>query len=86
MGKAKRKVKTKDKKQKPPRNKNKGPMWVVENDRVVRTRRSCPKCGPAVFLAIHYDRVHCGNCGFTDYPDKGNEQHGDKMRARRRRE
>ncbi|MHA1745765.1 MAG: 30S ribosomal protein S27ae [Promethearchaeota archaeon] len=68
---AKRKVKTKEKIQKPPRNKNKGPMWTVEGDSVVRQRRSCPKCGPGVFLAVHYDREHCGKCGYTQFKRTG---------------
>tara|TARA_Y100000310_G_C20468918_1_gene709022 strand:- start:455 stop:643 length:189 start_codon:yes stop_codon:yes gene_type:complete len=29
-------------------------------------KRSCPKCGPGVFLAIHKDRVHCGKCSYTE--------------------
>ena len=68
---AKRKVKTKDKRQQPPRNKNKGPMWVIEGDKVVRARKTCPKCGPANFLADHYDRMHCGNCGYTLFKRTG---------------
>ncbi|MFX1500941.1 MAG: 30S ribosomal protein S27ae, partial [Promethearchaeota archaeon] len=27
-----------------------------EGDKLVRTQRSCPKCGPSYFLANHYDR------------------------------
>jgi small subunit ribosomal protein S27Ae len=64
---AKRKVKTKEKKQKKPRNKNKSPMWTLEGEKVVRARKSCPKCGPATFLAEHYDRMHCGKCGYTSF-------------------
>jgi small subunit ribosomal protein S27Ae len=62
---AKRKVKTKEKRQKTSRNKNKGPMWNIEGDKIIRTHKSCPKCGPGVFLADHYDRMHCGACGYT---------------------
>ena len=68
---AKRKVKTKEKVQKPPRNKNKGPMWTIEGDKIVRARKSCPKCGPANFLADHYDRMHCGRCGYTLFKRSG---------------
>jgi len=64
---AKRKVKTKEKVQKKPRNKNKGPMWSVDGEKVIRSRKSCPKCGPATFLAEHYDRLHCGRCGYTSF-------------------
>lgn len=66
-GRGRRNVKTKEKRQKPPRNKNKGPMWSVENGKVVRNRKSCPKCGPGVFMADHYDRQSCGKCGYTQF-------------------
>lgn len=66
-GRGRRNVKTKEKRQKPPRNKNKGPMWTLEGDKVVRNRKSCPKCGPGVFMADHYDRYACGKCGFTQF-------------------
>lgn len=66
-GRGRRNVKTKDKRQKPPRNINKGPMWVIEGEEVTRTRKACPKCGPGVFMAEHYDRIHCGKCGYTKF-------------------
>ncbi|MHA1719797.1 MAG: 30S ribosomal protein S27ae [Promethearchaeota archaeon] len=68
---AKRKVKTKAKRQKPPRNKNKGPIWVVKGGKVVREREVCPKCGPGNFMADHYDRMHCGRCGYTMFKKTG---------------
>ena len=40
-------------------------LWVIENDKVKRTHKHCPKCGPGVYMAEHYDRVHCGKCGYT---------------------
>jgi small subunit ribosomal protein S27Ae len=88
MGKLKRKVKTKEKKQKPPRNTNKGPMWTMEGEKVSRTHRSCPKCGPAVFLAEHYDRLHCGHCGYTVFKRQEGQaqEQEDRAAARRRRE
>jgi len=30
------------------------------------SKKTCPKCGPGVFLAIHKDRVHCGKCSYTE--------------------
>lgn len=32
--------------------------------------KSCPKCGPAMFLAVHKDRVYCGSCHYTDFLKK----------------
>ncbi len=44
--------------------------YKVENGKLMRIRRSCPKCGPGVFLAVHKDRVSCGKCGYTEFIKK----------------
>ncbi|GEM_PF-391537 len=40
--------------------------YKVENGKVIRLKRECPKCGPGVFMAEHKDRRHCGKCGYTE--------------------
>jgi small subunit ribosomal protein S27Ae len=45
--------------------------YKIEGDKLVRTHRSCPKCGPSFFLANHYDRSSCGKCGYTVFKRKG---------------
>ena len=47
-------------------------FFKVEGDSINRIRKHCPKCGPAVFLADHKDRLSCGKCGYTEY--KGGER------------
>lgn len=42
-------------------------LYEVKEDKVVRTRRTCPECGPGVFLAKHKDRESCGRCGYTEF-------------------
>ena len=44
-------------------------FFKVEDGKINRFRRHCPKCGPAVFLADHKDRFSCGKCGYTEYKD-----------------
>ncbi len=44
--------------------------YKVENGKLMRIRRTCPKCGPGVFLAVHKDRVSCGKCGYTEFIKK----------------
>lgn len=88
-GKAKRKVKTKEKKQKPPRNQNKGAIWSLQEGKIVRTHRTCPKCGPAVYMAEHYDRSHCGRCGYTLFkrqnaPTASGSAEDERMRRRKK--
>ena len=43
---------------------NRGQLYSVEEDRLVRKNEFCPRCGPGVFLATHHDRRSCGRCGF----------------------
>ncbi len=46
-------------------------FYKIEGDKLVRTHRSCPKCGPSYFLADHYDRWVCGHCAYTVFKRKG---------------
>jgi ribosomal protein S27AE len=32
---------------------------------VTQTRKTCPSCGPGVFMAQHWDRYYCGLCHTT---------------------
>ncbi|MGP6220045.1 30S ribosomal protein S27ae [Caldiplasma sukawensis] len=45
-------------------------IYKLENNRVVRQRRNCPRCGSGVFLAEHEDRFSCGKCGYTEFKKK----------------
>jgi len=56
--------KKKDKKEKKVQKKYNA--YVVEGDTVKRKNRTCPKCGPGIFLAEHKDRYSCGNCGYME--------------------
>lgn len=47
-------------------------IFKVEGDKIVRLKKSCPKCGDGVFLAEHKDRLSCGACGYTEF--KGSKQ------------
>ncbi|MGC8516633.1 MAG: 30S ribosomal protein S27ae [Candidatus Acidifodinimicrobium sp.] len=42
-------------------------LYKVEGDKLVRLRKTCPKCGDGVFLAQHKDRLTCGRCGYTEF-------------------
>ncbi|MBN1110090.1 MAG: 30S ribosomal protein S27ae [Methanomassiliicoccales archaeon] len=44
--------------------------YQVKGDKLERSRRSCPKCGPGVFMAEHQDRISCGRCGYTEFKKK----------------
>jgi len=42
-------------------------LYKLENDKIVRLRPNCERCGPGYFMADHGDRYTCGHCGFTRY-------------------
>lgn len=48
--------------------------YKIEDGKLVRLGRTCPKCGPGVFLAEHKDRWHCGRCGYTEFKKKEEKQ------------
>jgi len=42
-------------------------LYKIENDKIVRLRPTCERCGIGYFMADHSDRYTCGHCGFTRY-------------------
>ena len=47
--------------------------FKVENDKIVRLKKECPKCGPGVYMAEHKDRFSCGKCGYTEWKKERKE-------------
>jgi small subunit ribosomal protein S27Ae len=41
-------------------------LYSVKGDTLTRTHKSCPKCGPGIFLAEHKGRRSCGKCGYME--------------------
>ncbi len=41
-------------------------MFDVSGDTLKKKNRTCPKCGPGVYMANHKDRATCGKCGFME--------------------
>lgn len=63
MAKVVKKGKSKGKPRKPSQ---KWAKYKIEGDKVVRAR-SCPRCGPGVFLANHKGRLFCGKCKYAEF-------------------
>ena len=40
--------------------------YEVAGNTLNRKNKTCPKCGPGVFLAKHKDRLTCGKCGYME--------------------
>jgi ubiquitin-small subunit ribosomal protein S27Ae len=43
--------------------------YVVDGSSL-KKGKSCPRCGPGVFLAQHKGRLTCGKCKYTEFSDK----------------
>ncbi len=43
--------------------------YKIDGERVIR-ERSCPRCGPGVFLMNGGNRHYCGRCHYTEFSKK----------------
>jgi small subunit ribosomal protein S27Ae len=41
-------------------------MYKIDGDKIIR-QRSCPRCGPGVFLMKASNRLYCGRCRYTEF-------------------
>lgn len=42
-------------------------LYTIAGDKITRNNRTCPKCGPGMFLGKHKDRLVCGKCRYVEY-------------------
>ena len=38
---------------------------LLEDGKIQYNRKTCPSCGPGLFMAKHWDRYYCGSCHTT---------------------
>jgi small subunit ribosomal protein S27Ae len=48
--------------------------YTIEGDNIIKKSRSCPRCGPGIFLSVGKGRAYCGKCHFTEFEKKQVEQ------------
>jgi len=41
-------------------------IYEISGNHVSKKNRTCPKCGPGVFMASHKDRWTCGKCKYSE--------------------
>ncbi len=41
--------------------------YKIEGDVIVSKAKSCPRCGPGVFLMDAKTRLYCGRCHYTEF-------------------
>ena len=66
----------KDKKAKPAKKKpgkKLNELYDISGDSIEKKNRTCPKCGPGMFLAKHKNRTTCGSCQYTEFQTKEQE-------------
>jgi len=49
--------------------------YKIEGDKIIR-EKSCPRCGPGVFLMKASNRLYCGKCHYTEFLSKSEEKAG----------
>ncbi|MBU0460189.1 MAG: 30S ribosomal protein S27ae [Nanoarchaeota archaeon] len=45
-------------------------LYEISGDSIKRKNRTCPKCGPGMFMGKHKNRVVCGSCGYVEMVKK----------------
>ena len=45
-------------------------LYDIQDGKLVRKKRNCPKCGDGTFLGQHKNRESCGKCGYTEFTKK----------------
>lgn len=40
--------------------------YKIEGDSIIR-EKSCPRCGPGIFLMKTNNRTYCGKCHYTEF-------------------
>ncbi len=46
--------------------------YKIEGDKVIR-EKTCPRCGPGIFLMNSQGRLYCGKCHYSEFESKKKE-------------
>lgn len=47
--------------------------YSISDNKIERKNRTCPKCGPGMFLGKHKNRLVCGKCAYVEMSAKKEE-------------
>ena len=48
--------------------------YTIEGDQITKRAKTCPRCGPGIFLMQANNRVYCGKCHYTEFTSKKVEE------------
>jgi ubiquitin-small subunit ribosomal protein S27Ae len=48
--------------------------YKIEGDKIISKEKTCPRCGPGVFLMKADNRSYCGRCHYTEFMSKAEEK------------
>jgi len=61
-------------------------LYEISGDEIKRKNRTCPKCGPGMFLGKHKDRIVCGKCQYVEYMGKKEEETSEEKSEEEKKE
>ena len=44
--------------------------YKIQGDNVIRQGKTCPRCGPGIFLMQATNRIYCGKCKYSEFQQK----------------
>ena len=47
--------------------------YKIEGDKITKGR-SCPRCGPGIFLSESQERIYCGKCHYCEFMAKNKSE------------
>jgi len=56
--------------------------YNVEDGKLKRGK-TCPRCGPGVFLMVSENRIYCGRCHYTEFKTKKDKKASEKKEDKR---
>ena len=57
-------------------------FFKISGDSVTRAR-SCPRCGPGIFLMVTPNRSYCGKCHYTEFSGKAAPEKPEVKKAKK---
>ena len=42
-------------------------FYKIDDKKIEKLKRECPRCGKGIFMADHKDRYTCGKCSYTEF-------------------